>query len=59
MVKSKKRKMEEGLFKIIKQWEKEEPENFEMNNRVMDREELPMSLLTFLLRTNKVKGVEI
>ena len=54
MVKSKKRKMEEGLFKIIKQWEKEEPENFEMNNRVMDREEL-----TFLLRTNKVKGVEI
>ena len=59
MVKSKKRKIEEGLFKIIKQWEKEEPENFEMNNRVMDREELPMSLLTFLLRTNKVKGVEI
>ena len=59
MVKSKKRKMEEGLFKIIKQWEKEEPEKFEMNNRVMDREELPMSLLTFLLRTNKVKGVEI
>ena len=59
MAKSKKRKLEEGLFKIINEWKKEEPENFEMNNRVMDREELPMSLLTFLLRTNKVKGVEI
>tara|TARA_B100000029_G_scaffold92276_1_gene82225 strand:+ start:1965 stop:2144 length:180 start_codon:yes stop_codon:yes gene_type:complete len=59
MAKSKKRKLEEGLFKIINEWKKEEPENFEMNNRMETGEQMTMGLLSFLLRTNKVKGVEI
>ena len=58
-MKSKKRKLEEGLFKIINEWKKEEPENFEMNNRMETGEQMTMGLLSFLLRTNKVKGVEI
>jgi len=59
MAKSKKRKLEEGLFKIINEWKKEEPKNFEMNNCMENNEYKTMGLLTFLLRTNKVKGVEI
>ena len=55
MAKSKKRKLEEGLFKIINEWKKEEPENFEMNNCMENNEYKTMGLLTFLLRTNKVK----
>jgi hypothetical protein len=58
MAKSKKRKLEEGVFKILKQWEIEEPEQFNEGNNRTDVENT-IGLLTFLLRTNKVKGVEI
>ena len=59
MAKSKKRKLEEGLFKIINEWKKEEPENYEMNNRIEKIENSTMGLLTFLIQTNRIKGVEV
>ena len=59
MAKSKKRKLEEGLWKIIKEWEKEEPENFEMTGRIENNENLTVGLLVFLLRTNRIRGVKI
>ena len=57
MSKSKIKKNQEMLFKIIKQWEKEEPENFKMNNRIPTTEHATMGLLSYLIRTDKIKGV--
>ena len=59
MAKSKKRKMEDGLYMILNEWKKEEPENYEMNNRIEKIENSTMGLLTFLIRTNRIKGVEV
>jgi hypothetical protein len=47
-----------AIMKMMYEWKKEEPEEFTNGENRTNAENM-VGLLSFLIRTNKVKGVEI